>query len=364
MTMSGAVKAFKTSFIGRGIAQRLSPAWKKRIKQIARQVGMLPPAFNPQPGEAIVSNPAATGVVQSHWDQSAREGFLRDMTRRSWGGIDRVHDNHNYLVTGRRDHYWIAYMRDRYFKNGFAGDTLSLGCGEGHVDRTIHKNGFRFRSFTGNDISPASVQKAQELADAIPLSPKTHYYVADLNTHELPKNAYDFVFYFHSLHHIENVEFAVEQCAKTLRPGGLLMVNEFVGPSRMQWTAKQVEMADKLLNMLPVDLRYDLQQNGNVLKTKSLTPTVEDMIAGDPSEAARSADIDRVLKEHFEIIEEKNWGGTLNYLIFENIAGNFDPKNPWHECIVELLIEHENQMIQNKVLPSDFKFYMARPKRK
>jgi hypothetical protein len=109
-------------------------------------------------------------------------------------------------------------------------------------------------------------------------------------------------------------------------------------------------------------LRVDLLAGDSRLKTKSVTPTVAEMIAGDPSEAVRSADIERVLKHSFEIIEEKNWGGTLTYLIFENIAGNFNPNNPLHECIIELLIHHENTLIQHKVLPSDFKVYMARPR--
>ena len=142
------------------------------------------------------------------------------------------------------------------------------------------------------------------------------------------------------------------------------MVNEFVGPSRFQWTPTQVAMANRLINMLPEDLRLDLTGDGRRLKTKSVTPTPEELIAGDPSEAVRSADIDRVLKEHFDIIEEKPWGGTLNYLVFENIAGNFNPKNPYQLCIIEMLIHHENTLIEHKIIPSDFKFYMAKPKRR
>lgn len=349
--------------VGRAVRRRLSVG-KQTLKSWARRLRGLPAQLPASPPNIPAGWDEAAVRVQNVWNRAAQDGFLRDLMRRSWGHIPQINENHSYLVTGSRDHHWIRYMRDRYFRDGFAGDALSLGCGEGHFDRTCKEMGFRFRSFTGIDISPAATQKAQELADAIPLSPKTHYFAADLNQYELPRQSYDFIFYFHALHHVEALEMTLRSVAAALRPGGLFMVNEFVGPSRFQWTPTQVAMANRLIKMLPEDLRLDLTGDGRRLKTKSVTPTPEELIAGDPSEAVRSADIDRVLKEHFDIIEEKPWGGTLNYLVFENIAGNFNPKNPYHLCIIELLIHHENTLIEHEIIPSDFKVYMAKPKRR
>jgi SAM-dependent methyltransferase len=345
---------------GRAVRRRLSVG-KRLVKGWARALRGQPTV--PVPPPASPGDAAATAQVQTVWDQAATEGFLRELMRRSWLHIRQVNENHNHLVTGRRDYHWLRYLRDRYFPDGFAGDTLSLGCGEGHFDRTVKEMGFHFRSFTGIDVSPAAVQKAQHLADAMQLSPRTHYFVADLNQYEVPKRSYDFIFFFHSLHHIEALERSLRSVAAALRPGGLLMVNEFVGPSRFQWTPTQVAMANRLILMLPEEIRVDLMGDGRKLKTKSVTPTVAELMAGDPSEAVRSADIDRVLKQHFEILEEKPWGGTLNYLVFENIAGNFNPDHPYHRCIIELLIEHENVLVEHNILPSDFKVYMAKPKK-
>lgn len=364
MSMARAVSFLGRSPLGRPVAYLLSPGVKDVIKRWAG----IPPAVVDEAPAAPPSSARATvaakpdNVVSSHWDQQASEDFVRDMTRRSWSGIAQTHVNHNYLITGDRDYYWIRYIRDRYFPSGTAGDALSLGCGEGHVDRLWPAWGLTFRSFTGIDISPASVQKAQQLADALPLSPHTRYFAADLNQFQLPPNQYDFIYFFQSLHHIEALENVLASCAQALRPGGWLMVNEFVGPTRFQWTPQQLEMANHLLHFLPPSLRIDLLHGNNTLKTKCVKPTVEEMIQGDPSEAVRSADIERVLNQYFEVTEEKNWGGTLNYLVFENIAGNFDPKNPLHTCIAELLIHHENTLLAYGIIPSDFKFYMARPK--
>ena len=74
----------------------------------------------------------------------------------------------------------------------------------------------------------------------------------------------------------------------------------------------QVDLANHLLNLLPPTLRVDLLHGNGTLKTRCVTHTVEDMIIGDPSEAVRSADIERVLKDHFEVVEDRNCNQETN----------------------------------------------------
>jgi SAM-dependent methyltransferase len=300
------------------------------------------------------------GKVASHWSQLASEAFVQDLDRISWSGIPQVHLNHNYLITGARETYWVEWIRERFFPGGDAGDVLSLGCGAGHLDRIFKRCGLRFRSFTGIDISEGAIDRARALADEIHLAPEIRYLAADLNDYELPPRSFDFIYFFQSLHHVEALEHVLGQCQRALRPGGLLMVNEFVGPSRFQWTARQAEMANALTAILPEALRRDLHGGG--LKTEIVRPTIRQMVTQDPSEAVRSGEIERLVKAHFEILGEWNWGGTLNHLVFHNIAANFDPENEYHRSIVELLIHHENVLIREGFLPSDFKVFFARSK--
>ena len=84
------------------------------------------------------------------------------------------------------------------------------------------------------------------------------------------------------------------------------------------------------------------------------------MVAHDPSESVRSGEIERLVKACFDVTHEWNWGGTLNHLLFQNIAANFDPANASHRSIIELLIHHENVLIRDGLLPSDFKVFLAR----
>jgi hypothetical protein len=75
------------------------------------------------------SNLSNADRVASRWSRLASEAYVHDLDRISWSGIPQVHLNHNYLITGSRETYWIEWMRDRFFNRGYAGDALSLGCG-------------------------------------------------------------------------------------------------------------------------------------------------------------------------------------------------------------------------------------------
>lgn len=309
---------------------------------------------------AITSSGGPAGTVASRWAGLASDAFVHGLERVSWSGIPQVHLNHNYLMTGRRDTYWVDWLRDHWFPGGVAGDALSLGCGAGHLDRIFKQRGFEFRSFTGIDISKPAVNRARALAGDIALAPVIQYAAADLNVANLSPDSYDFIYFFQALHHIEALERVLEQCDRALRRGGLLLVNEFVGPSRFQWTSRQIALANQSLALLPAELRGDLLRGG--IKTEIERPTIRYMIGHDPSEAVRSAEIEGLLKARFDVIGEWNWGGTLNHLVFQGIAANFDSANAGHCALIEALIDRENRMIAAGALPSDFKVFLARAK--
>ncbi len=301
-----------------------------------------------------------SSTVASRWSGLASDAFVKGLADASWTGIPQVHLNHNYLITGDRNVYWVDWMRDRYFAGGDVGDALSLGCGAGHLDRIFKQHGFRFRSFTGIDISEDAVDQARTRAREIDLAPRIEYVAADLNRRELPARSFDFIYFFQSLHHIEALEHVLAQCQRAIRPDGWLLVNEFVGPSRFQWTDRQIEMSNAVTSLLPEELRRTTPLGG--VKHSTPRPTIQHMVRHDPSEAVRSAEIEPLLKAAFEVVGEWNWGGTLNHLVFQNIAANFDPENAYHNAIVDLLICHENALIREGLLPSDFKVFLARPR--
>ena len=73
----------------------------------------------------------------------------------------------------------------------------------------------------------------------------------DLNTEALPQNVYDAVLTTGSMHHVENLDFCFRNIRRALKPGGLLWLNDYVGPNQFQWSDAQMRLADELLALVP-----------------------------------------------------------------------------------------------------------------
>ena len=63
--------------------------------------------------------------------------------------------------------------------------------------------------------------------------------------------SYELVHWNNSLHHMLNVEEAVEWSWKVLKPGGLFYINDIVGPDRFQWTDTMLLEATAVRQSLP-----------------------------------------------------------------------------------------------------------------
>jgi hypothetical protein len=86
------------------------------------------------------------------------------------------------------------------------------------------------------EISGARIQQGKELADRYGLGQRItwHNRAADFSTTALD-GEYDLVHWNNALHHMLNVDQAVQWTKRALRADGYLYMNDFVGPNRMQW---------------------------------------------------------------------------------------------------------------------------------
>ncbi len=298
-----------------------------------------------------------------YWDRVNTRKGRQALLRKTWGCLPQVNRNFNERATGNPDYHWMAYVRDKYFPGGDMGDTLSLGCAEGIIERELAAGcGCRYRSLLGIDLSEKCIQAAQKLGEAAHLAPRLQYQVQDLNHYLPPENSFDTILFHHSLHHVQALEQLLPACARALKPGGRLIANEYVGPARFQWTDLQLAAANAVFKLLPKSLRYDPALKGP--RPAVMRPPREAIISLDETEAVRSDEAEGILKQHFDMLEEFNFGGTLINLVFGDLTENYDPDNPWHDAVIRLMIHHENTLIANGLLPSDFKCYVARPKSK
>jgi SAM-dependent methyltransferase len=109
---------------------------------------------------------------------------------------------------------------------------LSLGSGLGRVEQ--HLAGIGFTTFDAVDLA-AAVNGASRLE-----SDKLRVHEGDLNFLELPPDTYDFILCHGVLHHLINLEHVLHHINAALKPDGLLLVYEYVGESRWQFTAERM----------------------------------------------------------------------------------------------------------------------------
>ncbi len=302
---------------------------------------------------------AEAGRVSEFWGREestwTRGGALH------WTELPQIERRINRRVSGDPAIDPYMYFIWKYLLDGRPVErTLTLGCGVGELERhpaLLHAPGFSLRH-DAFDIAEESIRRARESARASGLA-HIHYEVQDINRIELPAEAYDCVWGAHSVHHLEALEHVFGEVRKALKPGGYFVMNEFVGPTRFQWSDRQLAVVNGLLSALPPRFRRSCSSPGK-LKAPVARPSVAAMIRIDPSEAIRSSEILPLLPHYFDVLEVRGYGGTVLHLLLDDIAGNFrDPDEPT-TALLDALCVVEEALTSAGDLSHDFALIIAR----
>ena len=261
----------------------------------------------------------------------------------------------NSRVSGDGGTYWIDWAAGR-FQGGVAELGLSLGSGSGYIERRIIDRGLS-RAMEGVDISEEAIRIASGAAGERPIT----YRRMDLNRDTLEEGKYDFVVSAAALHHVTNLEHLFAQLNRSLKEGGLLIMHEYVGPDRFQWSEEQLDLANRVYDLLPASYKLN-RLTGNVHDSIGRRP-IADMIQADPSEAVRSSEIQSVASRFFETMERRDVGGSLLHPLLEGIIGNFHPDDTCDTELLKLIIALEKQLVDGGTLPVDFVVSVHRKKK-
>ena len=311
---------------------------------------------------AVIASSSTTDRDRSAqaWSFLTDEELVKRRERVNWSGIQLNHQYYNYLVSGDPDQHYLTYFIKKYIHR--PGRVLSLGCGNGHLERTLVNFDLPYTEIVGMDLNPDLMSYAQGEGARLGYR-NLSYQVADLDRVDLPAKTYNLVIFFHSLHHVENLEGVLDSVTHTLTDDGLLLVVDFVGPTRWQWTDNQMSIAQQLLDLLPDDLKIDLRNRSGGETRRAITrPRVEDIVRVDPSESIRSGEVLALLRTRFAVLEEKSMGGTVLSLLFDGIAGNFNEQDPYVCALIRCLQKTEELLIANQVLAPDYVFMVLRRK--
>jgi SAM-dependent methyltransferase len=152
------------------------------------------------------------------------------------------------------------------------------------------------------------------------------------------------------LHRRSDLESTIERLVALLAPGGLVFVEDFVGPARFQWTDGQLDAVNRLLARLPDDLLRDLAAADGRCKRRVERPDLEALIAAGSQEAIRSDEILPLLDARLERVEVHPYGGAIFHQLFSRIMGNFAGSPE----LVAALMEIDALLTDSGVLSSDY----------
>jgi len=221
-----------------------------------------------------------------------------EITERHWMAHPLVRAAINRRVTGDPN-VWPLHALRRH-----AARAVSIGSGTGAFERSLVDLGLA-DDVTGIDISAPILDVARR--EAAERGMTIDYVAADAREHLRERPAtFDAVFFHASLHHFDRLDDLLDVVGKALRPGGFLWYDEYVGPSRDEWSARKLIAPNLAYFRLPLRMRRP--------KIVRAPINVED-----PTEAIASSEIVPATERHFRIDERHDYGGNILSIVFPNL---------------------------------------------
>jgi SAM-dependent methyltransferase len=216
---------------------------------------------------------------------------------------------------------------------------VSVGCGAAHHEIQLLRAGL-VRHFELYELSETRAANAMERAASLGLEHRITVHTSDAFADPVePK--YDLVYWKDALHHMLGAREAVEWSRDVLKTGGIFFANDFTGETRMQYSDRQMDFAERARAWLPkVYLVHPTDGSQVPLRPPRLNP--DTLRADDPSECADSAAILPAIRSVFPSAAIIPTGGVVYLIALHDILANFaedDPLLPAMMTMDDLCIE-------------------------
>lgn len=294
-------------------------------------------------------------TARNYWETNPTAGFTKQGYWLSNPIIEKA-INHR-LSGGNTQGYWLTWLVKKYFKNRRFDRLLSIGCGVGNHEILMAKLGL-VTQIDAFDFSESSLEIARK--DAAAAGVEINFYQDDFNLFAIDDNKkYDLVFCSGSLHHVRELERCLSIVQKCLKPDGYFIVNEYIGDCYNIYNQAQVDVINRIYKCFHNTLR-----SGTTEKFSS--PSIEEVLARDPSEAVRSKLILPFLEFYFDVEVLNPAGGGLLHELYPFLDHDqLSEGEPKSETIIKLLVEIETILMERPGgLSSDFCLCILRPKKK
>lgn len=276
----------------------------------------------------------------------------------NWWLVPGIRQRWNRMITGDENSNYENYVVDKYFEGSRGIKLLSLGAGS-----CSHEINFAshdcFSLVTCIDLAGNLLEKGRIRSHKLGLK-NMEFLQGDVHRMRLEEEGYDMILFHASLHHFRDINGLIGGVVrKALKDDGILVINEYVGPDRLQFPSAQIKAVNQALGMIPGPYRSRYLMKAR--KRKVSGPGILRMYLADPSEARESERIMGVLKKEMEVVEIKPYGGNVLMLALKDIAHNFMEEGTESRAILEELFDFEDEYLENA--QSDFVFAVYRKRK-
>ena len=251
----------------------------------------------------MVERPSASHAAEmSYWDEISRHVGVEAF----WMADPLVRRRIGTLISGDPAcGYSIDWFARRMKEDLPLRRVLSVGCGTGPaerhlvgIDAAIH--------VTGIDPSGPPIEFARREAAEAGIDGRVAYEVADAHDYLGRTSGWDAIFFHGSLHHLDRLPELFARIETALAPRGILFLDEYLGPSRSEWSWPRTIPANLAYALLPRSLR----------RTRIVRAPVTDE---DPTEMIRASEIGPLVRRVFDVVDWRDYGGNLLSLIYPSL---------------------------------------------
>jgi len=264
-----------------------------------------------------------------------------------WNDLPQVLAYMSENFTGDPAKWWVEDFKERFCPQPL-GRGLILNCGNGWVERELVDKGI-VRTVTAFDYSWDLLCAASRDRG----SRAIQYVRADANTVGFAPDRLDVVFNVAALHHVQYLDRLCRVLCGALKPSGVLVSFDYVGPHRNQYSRPHWRRIVRVNRRLPPAVRKRPLRRAHL-------PT---MLHTDPTEAIHSELILDTVARYFDVFERHDTGGGIGYeLLTHNPPLHALGPEAADPYIREVLAWDRHDTAHGRVPPL-FSYFLARPRK-
>lgn len=278
----------------------------------------------------MISNTELHVRAAEHWSNTVTTHRAR------WWDSPRIWKYVNYKICGQYlpgvvdgDAAVIAQTARRPVANG-----ISIGAGNGFKEIDLVQRGI-VKRFDLYEISDARVKDGRQRVREAGLEGQIKFFQELVDFDHPPADRYDLVYWNNALHHMMNTRAAIRWSKNALRAGGVFYMNDFVGPTRFQWSDRVLAACSALRAAMPAEF-FKSRYGGLDFPIVLERPDPLVLAESDPTEAADSANILTAIDDLLPGADVRPVGGAAYLFAFDDVMANIDEDSPWFQLMFVL----------------------------